>query len=91
MHNRKENHSAVVEKLAKLNIFSIYHKYLNQEQGIETHPTFFLQRNKNKPYHIDYCFASENIFDMVQNVEVGTYDNWITHSDHAPLMIDFNL
>jgi endonuclease/exonuclease/phosphatase family metal-dependent hydrolase len=51
----------------------------------------FLQRNLNKPYLIDYCFASSTILDKVQNVEIGTYQNWTAFSDHTPLVIDFNL
>lgn len=88
--HRIGNHSDVVEKLAKKNIFSIYHKLLNQEQGNENHPTFFLQRKKERPYHIDYCFASEELFYKVKNIEIGTYDNWIAHSDHTPLIINFD-
>ena len=61
------------------------------EQGEEKHPTFFLQRNLYMPYHIDYCFASADILDKVQNVEIGTYENWSSYSDHAPLTIDFDL
>jgi exodeoxyribonuclease III len=85
------NHSDVVAKLAGKNIYSVYHKHLNQEQGKEIHPTFFLQRNKNKPYHIDYCFASADICGKLQNIEIGTYENWAAHSDHSPLIINFDL
>jgi len=86
----KGNHSTVVDKLADRHIYSAYHKHLGQEQGNEKHPTFFLQRNKNKPYHIDYCFTSADIFAKVLNVEIGTYDNWVKHSDHSPLTIEFD-
>ena len=89
--DRVGNHTAVVDWLAHKNIFSIYHKHLNQEQGKEKQPTFFLHRNKNKPYHIDYCFASTDIIDRVQNVEIGTYENWIKLSDHLPLIVNFDL
>jgi exodeoxyribonuclease III len=86
-----KNHSAVVDRLADKDIFSIYHKHLNQEQGKENHPTFFLQRNRNKPYHIDYCFVSVDIYDKFQNLEIGTYENWIAYSDHVPLIVSFDL
>ncbi len=89
--HRVGNHSTVVDKLAKKNIYSVYHSHLKQEQGKEKHPTFFLQRNQNKPYHIDYCFALEYFADKVLNVEIGTYEDWISHSDHSPLTVNFNL
>lgn len=88
--HRIGNHSVVVDRLAEKNIYSVYHKYLNQAQGEENHPTFFLQRNKDKPYHIDYCFASEDLYNKVQSIEIGTFDDWILHSDHAPLSITFD-
>ena len=83
------NHSDVVDKLAKKNIYSVYHNRLNQEQGQENHPTFFLQRKKEKPYHIDYCFASADLFEKVSDLEIGAYENWIRHSDHTPLLVNF--
>ena len=89
--DRVGTHSDVVRKLADNNIQSIYHRHFDSEQGKEKHPTFFLQRNLNKPYHIDYCFASADIIDKVQNVEIGTYENCIAHSDHSPLIINFDL
>ncbi len=87
---RVGDHSDVVNKLADNNIHSVYHHF-GIEQGKEKHPTFFLQRNLNKPYHIDYCFASSDIIDKVQNVEIGTFKNWRAYSDHVPLIIDFDL
>ncbi len=85
------NHSDVVHHLSQKNIHSVYHKYQKQEQGKESHPTFYLQRKKEKPYHLDYCFASEDLYDKVSSLEIGTYENWIAHSDHAPLIISFNI
>ena len=89
--NRIGNHSEVVDRLESKKIFSIYHKHHNEEQGKETKPTFFLQRNKNKPYHIDYCFASESLMEKFKEIEIGAYENWIEHSDHSPLIVQFGL
>ena len=89
--DRVGNHSDVVRKLADKNIHSIYHRHYKAEQGKEKHPTFFLQRKQNKPYHIDYCFASAGIADKIREVEIGTYENWTEHSDHSPLKLTFDL
>ena len=89
-NHRTANHSAMVAKLSEKSIISVYHTLLDQEQGKEKHPTFFLQRNKDKPYHIDYCFTSLDLYDKVKNLEIGTYENWITQSDHVPLIINFD-
>lgn len=88
---RVGDHSDVVNKLAENNIQSIYHRHFDIEQGKEIHPTFYLQRNSKKAYHIDYCFASADILARVQNVQIGTFERWSAFSDHAPLIIDFDL
>lgn len=86
---REGNHSTVVKTLIEKNIHSIYHKYFKQAQGKETHPTLFMYRKKDKSYHIDYCFASADFAEKISKVEVGIYENWIAHSDHAPLIVTF--
>jgi len=88
---RVGSHSDVVNNLFDKDIHSIYHKYFGIEQGKEKHPTFFLQKNVSKPYHIDYCFASKDLTDKVKDVEIGAFENWKAYSDHSPLIIEFDL
>lgn len=89
--HRQGNHSDVVDRLIEKNIYSVYHKCFDEEQGIESNPTFFLQRKENKPYHIDYCFCSADINDRIQNIRIGKYDDWIPHSDHMPMIIEIDI
>ena len=46
----------IVNKLEKLDLYSCYHFKENEIQGKESKPTFFLYKNKEKAYHIDYFF-----------------------------------
>ena len=62
---REGNHSIVVEFLATKGIHSTYHKFYNQIQGKEKHNTLFMYRHKDKPYHIDYCFASGDLIKKI--------------------------
>jgi exonuclease III len=87
---REGNHSTVVDFLAGKGIHSTYHKFFKQEQGLEEHNTLFMYRHKNKPYHIDYCFASNDFIKKIANVEVGSHSDWHKHSDHTPLIVTFN-
>lgn len=89
--DRVGNHSDVVKRLEDKNIFSIYHRHFDSHQGKEKHPTFFLQRSQNKPYHIDYCFTSADFYDRLINIEIGTYENWMTYSDHTPVIVNFDI
>jgi exodeoxyribonuclease-3 len=86
---REGNHSTVVASLEARQIFSTYHKFFNQAQGNEEHPTLYLYRHKDKPYHLDYCFASMDFIKKLKSVEVGKYEDWTMHSDHKPLIIEF--
>lgn len=87
--NRTGNHSHVVEWLARKNIYSCYHLYHQQQQGKEAHPTLYLYRHQNKPYHLDYCFASASLAATIRSVEIGEYDQWIQYSDHVPVIVSF--
>lgn len=89
--NRIYNHSNLVSFLKNRNIHSTYHIFLNQEQGKEKNPTLFMHRKINRPYHIDFCFASKNLIDRIINVEVGEYEKWTKLSDHKPLIVTFDL
>lgn len=84
------NHSKVVEFFRNYKIESLYHSQFQEAQGEESLPTFFLQKNKIKPYHIDYCFVSEEIYKKNYKVEVGAYDEWIQISDHVPISVKFD-
>jgi exodeoxyribonuclease III len=87
---RVGNHSTVVKHLEAKKIYSVYHTHYTKEQGKESHPTYYLYRHKDKPYHLDYCFASIDLMSHLQTVEVGDFDFWKSYSDHVPLIISFD-
>ena len=84
------NHSHLVQRLHEKGIMSCYHFYHQQEQGKEKHPTLYLYRHKDKPYHLDYCFASGDLIKRIQSVEIGESDFWLQYSDHVPLIVRFD-
>ena len=84
------NHSDVIRELNEAKIESLYHIYFEEQQGSELQPTFFLQKNLNKPYHIDYIFGSELFKDILQKIEIGNVEDWITLSDHLPMISEFS-
>jgi exodeoxyribonuclease III len=86
---RAGNHSNVVKFLEDKGIFSTYHLHHQQTQGAEEHPTFYLYRHQDKPYHLDYCFVSTDIAARLQSVEIGDYDFWKNYSDHVPVIVTF--
>lgn len=87
---REGNHSTVVELLRRKGIHSVYHRYFKLAQGAEQHPTLYMYRHRDKPYHIDYCFVSENICAHLKSVEIGDYEQWNQYSDHVPVIVTFD-
>ena len=69
--NKANSHSDFVKHLEGKNIFSLYHFFTNELQGKETKPTFYWYHYEDKPFHIDYCFASSNFNDRLQKIEIG--------------------
>lgn len=88
--HKEKNHSSVVKLLEDKGIFSTYHLYYKQTQGAEKHPTLYMYRHKDKPYHIDYCFVSADIAEKIKSVEIGDYDFWTKYSDHVPVIVTFD-
>lgn len=79
------SHSGVVAELANAGIRSLYHHAMQEEQGAESIPTFYLQRNLSKPYHIDYVFVSSDLI-STSSLEIGKSSDWLPLSDHVPLV-----
>ncbi len=81
------NHSSVVNELNDLGISSLYHDLNEEVHGSENQNTFFMHRNIEKPYHIDYLFYSKKDFDISQaSFKVLDRDVWLKHSDHLPII-----
>lgn len=85
-HN-KRSHSAVAQMLADAGLVSAYHQVKGEMHGQESEPTFFLYRNPERPYHIDYAFAAP---DAILDCRIEQDSVWVC-SDHRPLIIDLNL
>ncbi len=88
--NKIGTHMDVVNKLKEMKVTSLYHDKTGLKHGSEESPTFFLQRNKLKPFHLDYCFVSEKFLDNNFSFTIGDVDDWISISDHLPIVVDIH-
>jgi len=89
-NHRSFNHSIMVTQLHEtFGLKSAYHEKMKCHQGSEPDPTLYHCYKKDRPYHIDYCFIPKSW--QINEVAVGKYDDWISHSDHCPLIVDVDV
>ena len=85
----------VINFLKQKDILSVYHSFpdevfgTNTVFGFEKDPTLFLLKNKEKAYHIDYIFTSQNFINNLDSCVIGKYKDWIALSDHMPVFAEF--
>jgi hypothetical protein len=85
----KWTHAQCVIDLAKLGVVSLYHHTSGEDHGRETNPTFFLHRDRAKPFHIDFAFTHESLIpDGGPRFSIGGPEQWLAHSDHMPLVFE---
>lgn len=83
----RSHHDKMVEYCAKeFGLVSSYHKKMKLDYGSELHPTFYMNRKKDKPWHFDYCFVPDTW--VIEKVTVGSHEDWADVSDHCPLIVD---
>lgn len=87
---RVGTHTTVVDLLSALGIHSLYHEFYKEEQGLESMPTHYFWKKQEKPFHIDFIFASQAFSERLKTVEVGGYEEWVRFSDHVPLVTKFS-
>jgi len=83
----RNNFAGIDQALTELGLHSAYHFSKLEEFGKESSPTYFHQRNPQKPFHIDYIYSNLN---KINSVEVGLFSDWSDKSDHVPLTVEFN-
>jgi exonuclease III len=88
---RLNNHTAAVGRFRKLGLESAYHEFFEDSQVAERHPTLWFRKNKDNHYHIDYAFLSRPLLSKLRNVVVGPCDDWLSFSDHAPVLVELDL
>ena len=83
---RHWNHSNMVEELRNHGLESAYHSIEKKEHGKDETPTFHLQKNSAKPFHLDYIFAPQ-VWQSRMSITVGSYTTWKPYSDHCPVTL----
>ena len=79
------NFNNINDHFVDLGFVSNYHKLRGESFGKESSATFFHTKKESKKYHIDYIY-SKNLNPL--ELKVGSYSEWISYSDHSPLIAE---
>ena len=66
-------------------LVSSYHSDDKIPHGSEPDKTFFMHRNLDKGYHIDYLFAASKFLSNSEKMNIGDPNHWLHYSDHLPI------
>ena len=83
----RAHHSLMSFVENELNLISAYHYFHGLAHGNERHATYFHQCKVTAPWHIDFCFVPRAWADRIDDVHVGDFELWQSHSDHRPVTV----
>lgn len=84
---KRTNFASIAQTLSALGLASAYHAVTNEPFGQERQGTLWFLKRPYQQYHIDYCFVPTTWVSSSLSVIVGQHNEWLTHSDHAPLLV----
>ena len=87
---KRTNFVGIAASLAKLGLASVYHTVTRESFAQERQSTLWFLKRPHQGYHIDYCFMPQTWFSRSVSVWVGQHEEWLAHSDHAPLLVTIN-
>ncbi|AGK54537.1 hypothetical protein B1NLA3E_13955 [Bacillus sp. 1NLA3E] len=57
----------------------------------ENQGTYYHYGSRDKPFHLDYCFVSQDILEGIQQFYIGNGKEYLSYSDYVPLVVEFTL
>ena len=66
---------------------SVWHETKGEVHGEESAHTLFWYRQKERGYHIDFAFGSDELITK-SDMQIGAAEDWLSHSDHMPIVLD---
>ena len=78
------NHSLLVNKLHELGLQSVHHQSEGIAHGAESTKTYYHTKKLHFGHHIDYAFLRS----ASASLEIGRHEDWLSYSDHMPLILD---
>lgn len=86
----RADHLILEERLrSEFGLVSAFRTFAARTGDVAEPPTLYWQWREHQPFHIDYCFFPEKWTPQLRSVEISSYANLATESDHRPLTVEF--
>jgi exodeoxyribonuclease III len=88
--SRTANHATLNERLKReFGLVSAFDVFSERSGGLEEPPTYYHQWHEDQPFHLDYCYFPQAWISRLKSLEIGSYQEWATRSDHRPVTVEF--
>jgi exonuclease III len=79
----------VLDVLHGYDLSRAWHSHRGEEHGKESAATLYWTWNLERPFHIDFVFASQSL--MIKQVLAGTFGEYVGRriSDHVPVVVEY--
>lgn len=81
--------SDLLQQFETYGLRSLYHMHGECPHGGEADKTFFLYHHADKGHHLDYIFATPDLYARGFDFMIGDHAAWSKLSDHMPLSCSF--
>ena len=78
----------MIELLDSYGLTSCYHYFSKEEFGSESKANYFHYGKSDKPFHVHYCFVSQEILQSTQQFYIDESEEWSALGYHLPLVLD---
>ena len=72
---------------------SLWHVRSGEAHGAEQTATLYWTWNRDRPFHVDYVFATPGLRARCKAFRIGSFEDWVEAkiSDHVPLIAEFEV
>ena len=78
----------LIELLESYGVTSCYHHFSKEEFGLESKANYHHYGKSDRPFHVHYCFASQEILQSVKQFYIGEGEEWAESGYHFPLVLE---
>lgn len=81
----------LIDLLDSYGVTSCYHHFSKEEFGRESVANYHHYGKSDRPFHVHYCFVSQEILKGTQQFYIGENEEWASLGYHFPLVLEVTM